>query len=50
MLSYAFYRFECALRSVVVLGVAGVGGLGFESSVSLQSRNWDQVWTLTGAR
>ena len=49
MLSYAFYRFECALRSVVVLGVAGVGGLGFELSVSLQSRNWDEVWTLTGA-
>lgn len=49
MLSYAFYRFECALRSVVVLGVAGVGGLGFELSLSLQSRNWGEVWTLIGA-
>ncbi|MEQ6902706.1 ABC transporter permease subunit [Nocardioides sp. YIM 152588] len=49
MLSYAFYRFECALRSVVVLGVAGVGGLGFELTVSLQSRNWEEVWTLVTA-
>ncbi len=49
LLSYSFYRFECALRSAVVLGVAGVGGLGFEVTVSLQSRNWDEVWTLVGA-
>lgn len=47
--SYAFYRFECALRSAVILGVAGVGGLGFEMIVSLQSRNWGEVWTLIGA-
>ncbi|WP_156726096.1 PhnE/PtxC family ABC transporter permease [Streptomyces apocyni] len=46
LLSYSFYRFECALRSAVVLGVAGVGGLGFELTVSLQSRNWGEVWTL----
>ncbi|URM98199.1 ABC transporter permease subunit [Actinomadura madurae] len=49
LLSYAFYRFECALRSAVVLGVAGVGGLGFELTVSLQARNWDEVWTLVAA-
>ncbi len=46
LLSYAFYRFECAVRSAVVLGVVGVGGLGQELVVSLQSRNWDEVWTL----
>ncbi|NGO73985.1 PhnE/PtxC family ABC transporter permease, partial [Streptomyces boncukensis] len=49
LLSYSFYRFECALRSTVVLGVAGAGGLGFELTVSLQSRNWDEVWTLVAA-
>lgn len=49
LLSYAFYRFECAIRSAVVLGVVGVGGLGQELVVSLQSRNWDEVWTLVGA-
>jgi phosphonate transport system permease protein len=49
LLSYSFYRFECAIRSTVLLGVVGVGGLGQELVVSLQSRNWDEVWTLIGA-
>ena len=49
LLSYAFYRFECAIRSTVVLGVVGVGGLGQEMVLSLQSRNWDEVWTLVAA-
>lgn len=49
LLSYSFYRLECAIRSAVVLGVVGVGGLGEELVVSLQSRNWDEVWTLVGA-
>lgn len=49
LLSYCFYRFECAIRSAVVLGVVGVGGIGQELVVSLQSRNWDEVWTLVGA-
>ncbi|WP_158632296.1 ABC transporter permease [Micromonospora sp. Llam0] len=48
LLSYSFYRFECAIRSAVILGVVGVGGLGQELVVSLQSRNWDEVWTLVG--
>lgn len=47
--SYAFYRFECAIRSAVLLGVVGIGGLGAELVVSLESRHWDQVWTLIGA-
>ncbi len=47
--SYSFYRFECAIRSAVVLGFVGVGGLGQELTVSLQSRNWDEVWVLIGA-
>lgn len=46
LVSYAFYRFECAVRSAVVLGVVGVGGLGQELVVTLESRNWTEVWTL----
>ncbi len=46
LLAYSFYRFECALRSAVVLGVVGAGGLGQELVVSLQSLNWDEVGTL----
>ena len=49
LLSYSFYRFECAIRSSVVLRVVGVGGLGEELVVSLRSRSWDEVWTLVGA-
>jgi phosphonate transport system permease protein len=49
LLSYSFYRFECAIRSAVVLGVVGVGGLGQELVISLQSRNWNEVWTLIAA-
>ncbi len=49
LLSYSFYRFECAVRSTVLLGVVGVGGLGQELVVSLQSRNWSEVWTVVGA-
>lgn len=49
LLSYSFYRFECAIRSSVLLGVVGVGGLGQELAVSLQSRNWNEVWTLVAA-
>ncbi|MDQ6714594.1 MAG: ABC transporter permease subunit [Actinomycetota bacterium] len=49
LLSYSFYRFECAIRSAVLLGVVGVGGLGQELVVSLQSRDWREVWTLVGA-
>ena len=47
--SYSTYRFECALRSAIVLGVVGVGGLGQELVLSLQSRNWAEVWTLVWA-
>lgn len=46
LLSYSFYRFECSVRSTVLLGFVGVGGLGQELVVSLQSRNWEEVWTL----
>ncbi|MGA8845581.1 MAG: ABC transporter permease subunit [Nocardioides sp.] len=49
LLSYSFYRFECAVRSTVLLGAVGVGGLGQELVVSLSSRNWDEVWTLIAA-
>ncbi|CAN5369528.1 hypothetical protein BH23ACT6_BH23ACT6_11580 [soil metagenome] len=49
LLSYSFYRFECAIRSAVLLGVVGLGGIGQELVVSLQSRNWDEVWTLVAA-
>lgn len=49
LLSYAFYRFECSIRSAAVLGIIGAGGLGYELFLSLQSLRYPQMWTLLGA-
>ncbi|WP_017326621.1 ABC transporter permease [Synechococcus sp. PCC 7336] len=46
LLSYSFYRFECALRSAAVLGIIGAGGLGYQILLSLQSLRYEQLWTL----
>lgn len=45
LLSYAFYRFECALRAAAVLGLIGAGGLGYQILLSLQSLQYGQIWT-----
>jgi len=45
LLSYAFYRLECAVRSAVVLGLIGAGGLGYQLSLSFSSLRWPQVWS-----
>ncbi|NES66612.1 MAG: ABC transporter permease subunit [Okeania sp. SIO2D1] len=46
LLSYSFYRLECAMRAAAVLGIIGAGGLGYEIFLSMQSLNYRQVWTL----
>jgi len=46
LLSYAFYRFECSIRSAAVLGIIGAGGLGYQVLLSLQSLRYEQMWTL----
>jgi phosphonate transport system permease protein len=45
LLSYAFYRLECAIRAAAVLGLIGAGGLGYQLLLSLQSLRYEQVWT-----
>lgn len=49
LISYSFYRFECAIRSAAVLGIVGAGGLGYEILLSLRSLRYEQVWTLVFA-
>jgi phosphonate transport system permease protein len=49
MLSYSFYRLECAIRSATVLGVIGAGGLGYQVLLSLQSLRYGEMWTLMAA-
>ena len=46
MLSYTFYRFECAIRSAAIMGFVGVGGLGMQIQLSLADLYFDEVWTL----
>ena len=46
MLSYTFYRFECAIRAVAILGFVGIKGLGFQIQLSLDDLLFDEVWTL----
>ena len=46
LLSYAFYRLECAVRSAVVLGVVGAGGLGFQLDLSFQVLRYREMWTV----
>jgi phosphonate transport system permease protein len=45
LLAYSFYRLECAVRSAVVLGLVGAGGLGYQLSLSFSSLRWGQVWS-----
>jgi ABC-type phosphate/phosphonate transport system permease subunit len=45
LLSYGGYRLECALRSATLLGVFGLGGLGTELKLCLQSLQFHDLWT-----
>ncbi|MFM7086352.1 MAG: PhnE/PtxC family ABC transporter permease [Cyanobium sp.] len=44
VLSYSGYRLECALRSATLLGVFGLGGLGTELKLTLQSLEFHELW------
>lgn len=49
LLSYGFYRLECAVRSAAVLGVVAVGGLGFQLDLSFETLRYEEIWTLIAA-
>ncbi len=49
LLSYGFYRLECAVRSAAVLGIVGAGGLGFQLDLSFESLRYDELWTFIAA-
>ena len=46
LVSYGFYRFECAIRGAAILGLVGAGGLGFELALSFQALRYEEMWTL----
>lgn len=43
--AYAFYRFECAVRSSAVLGFFGYPTLGYFIRLSAQNLHYREVWT-----
>ena len=43
--AYAFYRFECALRSSAVLGFFGYPTLGYYLAASFENLHYGEVWT-----
>nr|WP_043325840.1 phosphonate ABC transporter [Cyanobium gracile] len=45
VLSYGGYRLECALRSATLLGVFGLGGLGTDLKLTLQSLAFHELWS-----
>jgi phosphonate transport system permease protein len=46
LLSYTFYRFECAIRAAAILSFVGIQGLGYQIQLSLNDLLFSQVWTL----
>ena len=45
MAAYAFYRFECAIRSSAILGFFGYETLGYYMRASFQNLHYREVWT-----
>jgi phosphonate transport system permease protein len=45
MAAYAFYRFECAVRSSAVLGFFGFETLGYGLELSFENLHFREVWT-----
>jgi phosphonate transport system permease protein len=45
MSAYAFYRFECAVRSSAVLGFFGFPTLGYSISAAFENLHFAEVWT-----
>lgn len=45
IVSYAMYRFECAVRSSAIMSFVGIGGLGYQIQLSLDDLQYNEVWT-----
>jgi phosphonate transport system permease protein len=46
MISYLFYRFECAVRTAAVLSFVGLGGIGFRIDIAMKDLDFSAVATL----
>jgi len=43
--NFGLYRLECSIRSTVILGLFGIGGIGTSIFLSFQSLNFRELWT-----
>ena len=43
--NFGEYRLECAIRSSVILGLFGIGGIGTSIFLSFQTLNFRELWT-----
>jgi len=43
--NFGLYRLECAIRSTVILGIFGIGGIGTSIFLSFQTLNFRELWT-----
>jgi len=43
--TFGLYRFECSIRSTVILGLFGIGGIGTSIYLSFQALNFNEMWT-----
>lgn len=45
VVSYTFYRLECAVRAAAVLSFVGLGGLGLRITTALDDLAFERMWT-----
>ncbi len=43
--NFGLYRLECSIRSTVILGLFGIGGIGTSIFLSFQTFNFRELWT-----
>jgi len=43
--NFGLYRLECSIRSTVMLGLFGIGGIGTSIYLSFQTLNFRELWT-----
>ena len=46
LISYALYRYECAIRSAAIFGFVGVQTIGYHIETATADGNINEVWTL----
>ena len=44
-INFGLYRLECSIRSTVMLGLFGIGGIGTSIFLSFQTLNFRELWT-----